>query len=100
MNGNHEEKDLEPNLAKPKPSDGYSKQGWKTHAKKGKTNKNNKQPKVEDTAIDENRYSRLKDVVEDITEVTQSLSEAVIKQNNGDEQIESKNEKKTSNRIM
>ena len=34
MNVKHEEKDLKPNLAKPKPCDGHSKQGWKMHAKK------------------------------------------------------------------
>ena len=61
------------------------------HTKKGKKNKTNKKPKVEKTAIDENRYSRLKDMIGDMTEVTQLLSAAVQKQNNGKEQIESKN---------
>ena len=34
MNAKHEEKDLKPNLAKPTPCNGQSKQGWKTCTKK------------------------------------------------------------------
>ena len=85
MNVKHEEKNLKPNLAKPK-------QGWKVHTnKKGKKNKYNKKPKVEETDIDENQYSRLTDMVGDMNEVTQLLCEAVKNQNNGNGNIESKN---------
>ena len=82
---------MKPNQA-PKPGNGHSKQGWKMCTKKkGEMNKNNKKPTVEETAIDENRHSRLKHMVRDMTEVTQSLSEAVKQQNNGNDQIESNN---------
>ena len=47
--------------------------------KKGKMNKNNKKLNVEETAIDENRHSELKDMAGDVTEVTQLLSAAVQK---------------------
>ena len=39
MNGKQEEKDLKPNLAQPTPTDGQSKQGWKTHNNKKREEK-------------------------------------------------------------
>ena len=44
--------------------------------------------------IDENRHSRLKDIVGDMTEVTKMLSEVAQQQTNSKDQKESKNEVK------
>lgn len=90
---NQEDKDRKPNLAQ-------SKQGWKTCNKnKGKRNQIKKH-KVKKTENHENRFSRLQDMVKDMTEVMELLSETVKDQNNknnGVEKMESTNENKDIN---